>query len=97
MSKRVQALPGISCIWWYSATSKWIKGQKNRKILLPLTNYNNKCKSKKKNVAVGAVMHGIYNIMSDMFRDRQSFEIITLQEYCEQYLATYSDKAQSAV
>ncbi len=30
MSKRVPALPGVSCIWWRSITLRWIKGQKHQ-------------------------------------------------------------------
>ena len=58
--------------------------------------YADKCKAKKKNVAVGAVMHKICNIIFAMLRDNKPFEIITPQEHCERYLAAHSDKAQSA-
>lgn len=49
--------------------------------------YTDKCKSKKKNVAVGAVMHKVCNIIFAMLRDNKPFEIITPQEHCERYAA----------
>ena len=58
--------------------------------------YADKCKSKKKTVAVGAVMHKICNIIFAMLRDNKPFEIITPQEHCRQYLAKHPDKAQNA-
>ena len=58
--------------------------------------YADKCKSKKKNVAVGAVMHKICNIIFAMLRDNKPFEIITPQEHCERYLAAHPDKIQNA-
>ena len=58
--------------------------------------YTDKCKSKKKNVAVGAVMHKICNIIFAMLRDNKPFEIITPEEHCERYLETHPDKAQNA-
>ena len=58
--------------------------------------YTEKCKSKKKNVAVGAVMHKICNIIFAMLRDNKPFEIITPQEHCEQYLAAHPDKTSNA-
>ena len=58
--------------------------------------YSDKCKSKKKNVAVGAVMHKICNIIFAMLRDNKPFEIITPQEHCERYLAAHPDKIQNA-
>ena len=57
--------------------------------------YADKCKSKKKNVAVGAVMHKICNIIFAMLRDNKPFEMITPQEHCEQYLAAHPDKARN--
>ena len=57
--------------------------------------YTDKCKSKKKNVAVGAVMHKICNIIFAMLRDNKTFEIITPQEHCDRYLAAHPDKAQN--
>ena len=56
--------------------------------------YTDKCRSKKKNVAVGAVMHKICNIIFAMLRDNKPFEIITPQEHCERYLAAHPDKVQ---
>ena len=58
--------------------------------------YTNKCKSKKKNVAIGAVMHKICNIIFAMLRDNKPFKIITPHEHCEQYLAAHPDKARNA-
>ena len=58
--------------------------------------YTDKCKSKKKNVAVGAVMHKICNIIFAMLRDNKPFEIITPQEHCERYLAAHPDKVRNA-
>ena len=58
--------------------------------------YADKCKSKRKNVAVGAVMHKICNIIFAMLRDNKPFEIITPQEHCERYLAAHPGKARSA-
>ncbi len=58
--------------------------------------YTDKCKSKKKNVAVGAVMHKICNIIFAMLRDNKPFEIITPQEHCERYLAAHPDKTRNA-
>jgi len=54
--------------------------------------YTDKCKSKKKNVAVGAVMHKIYNIIFAMLRDNKPFEMITPQEHCRRYEEKYSPK-----
>ena len=58
--------------------------------------YADKCKSKKKNVAVGAVMHKICNIIFAMLRDNKPFTLITPQEHCEQYFAAHPDKAPNA-
>ena len=58
--------------------------------------YADKCKAKKKNVAVGAVMHKICNIIFAMLRDNKPFEVITPQEHCKQYLAAHPSKAQNA-
>ena len=55
--------------------------------------YTNKCKSKKKNVAIGAVMHKICNIIFAMLRDNKPFEIITPQEHCKRYEAEHPAKA----
>ena len=58
--------------------------------------YTDKCKGKKKNVAVGAVMHKICNIIFAMLRDNKSFELITPQEHCERYAAEHSAKTDNA-
>ena len=58
--------------------------------------YTDKCKSKKKNVAVGAVMHKICNIIFAILRDNKPFKLITPQEHCEQYFAAHPAKAQNA-
>ena len=55
--------------------------------------YIRKCASKKKIVAVGAVMHKICSIIFAMLRDNKPFEIITPEEHCEHYLAAHPDKA----
>ncbi len=60
------------------------------------TYYADKCKNKKKNVAVGAVMYKICNIIFAMLRDNKPFKIITPQEHCEQYFAAHPGKAQNA-
>ena len=58
--------------------------------------YIRKFASKKKIVAVGAVMHKICNIIFAMLRDNKPFELITPEEHCEQYLAAHPDKAPNA-
>ena len=55
--------------------------------------YTDKCRSKKKKVAAGAVMHKICNIIFAMLRDNKPFEIITPQEHCERYTAEHPGKA----
>ena len=47
--------------------------------------YVAKCASKKKNVAVGAVMHKICNIIFAMLRDNKPFELITPSEHMRRY------------
>lgn len=54
--------------------------------------YTAKCKSKKKNVAVGAVMHKVCNIIFAMLRDNKPFEMITPHEHCERYAAEHPAK-----
>jgi len=54
--------------------------------------YTDKCKSKKKNVAVGAIMHKICNIIFAMLRDNKPFEMVTPQEHCERYAAEHPDR-----
>ena len=51
--------------------------------------YIRKCASKKKIVAVGAVMHKICNIIFAMLRDNKPFELITPEEHCERYAAEH--------
>ena len=58
--------------------------------------YADKCKSKKKNVAVGAVMHKICNLIFAMLRDNKPFELITPQEHCERYASEHPVKADKA-
>ena len=58
--------------------------------------YVSKCASKKKNVAVGAVMHKICNIIFAILRDNKPFELITPQEHCERYAAEHPAKTDKA-
>ena len=58
--------------------------------------YTDKCKNKKKNVAIGAVMHKICNIIFAMLRDNKPFEIITPKEHCEHYAAEHPTKVDKA-
>ena len=58
--------------------------------------YTNKCASKKKNVAVGAIMHKICNIIFAMLRDNKPFEMITPQEHCERYALDHPVKSGKA-
>lgn len=58
--------------------------------------YTDKCKNKKKNVAIGAVMHKICNIIFAMLRDNKPFEIITPKEHCEYYAAEHPTKVDKA-
>ena len=58
--------------------------------------YVDKCKSKRKNVAVGAVMHKICNIIFAMLRDNKPFELVTPQEHCERYAKEHPVKAYKA-
>ena len=58
--------------------------------------YTDKCKGKKKNVAVGAVMHKVCNIIFAMLRDNKPFEMITPQEHCERYAAEHPAKTEKA-
>lgn len=53
--------------------------------------YTEKCKGKKKNVATGAVMHKICNIIFAMLRDNKPFELITPEAHCEQYAKLQQD------
>ena len=58
--------------------------------------YTRKCSSKKKTVAMGAVMHKICNIIFAMLRDNKPFELITPEEHCRRFAAEHSDKIRSA-
>jgi len=58
--------------------------------------YSEKCRGKKKNVAVGAVMHKICNILFAMLRDNKPFEMVTPQEHCERYAAEHPVKGGNA-
>lgn len=58
--------------------------------------YKSKCSSKKKNVAVGAVMHKICNIIFAMLRDNRPFEIITPEEHCRNYAEQHPEKVGKA-
>ena len=58
--------------------------------------YTTKCTSKKKNVAVGAVMHKICNIIFAILRDNRPFEMITPQEHCERYALDHPVKSGKA-
>ena len=49
--------------------------------------YLEKCKSKPKLVAMGAVSHKVCNIIFAMLRDKKPFAIITPQEHISQYAA----------
>jgi len=44
--------------------------------------YLEKCRSKAKNVALGAIMHKLCNIIFAMLRDGKSFEMISPEEHC---------------
>lgn len=57
--------------------------------------YTRKCAGKKKNVAVGAVMHKICNIMFAMLRDNKPFEIITPQDHCKRYAVDHPAKSDN--
>lgn len=58
--------------------------------------YTGKCASKKKNVAVGAVMHKICNIIFAMLRDNKPFEIIPPEVHCKQYTLNHPANAGEA-
>ena len=55
--------------------------------------YIEKCRNKKKNVAIGAVMHKLCNIIFAMLRDNKPFEPISRERHCERYAAEHSVKA----
>lgn len=58
--------------------------------------YTQRCNSKEKNVAIGAIMHKICTIIFAMFRDNKPFEMITPQEHCKHYAAQHSAKTDKA-
>ena len=58
--------------------------------------YRRKCASKKKKVAVGAVMHKICDIIFAMLRDNKPFEMITPQEHCRRYAAGHPVSSDNA-
>jgi transposase len=45
--------------------------------------YHEKCRSKPKTVALGAVMHKVCNIVFAILRDNRPFEMISPQEHCK--------------
>lgn len=47
--------------------------------------YENKCKSKAKKVALGAVMHKLTNIVFAVLRDEKNFEIRTPEQHCKEF------------
>ena len=55
--------------------------------------YLEKCKSKPKLVAMGAVSHKVCNMIFAILRDNKPFEIITPQEHVKQYIAAKCDIA----
>ena len=55
--------------------------------------YLDKCKSKPKLVAMGAVMHKVCNIVFAILRDEKEFRIITPEEHQKNYLKTKCDIA----
>ncbi|MDE5907720.1 MAG: IS110 family transposase [Lachnospiraceae bacterium] len=55
--------------------------------------YLEKCKSKPKLVAVGAVSHKVCNMIFAILRDNKPFEIITPEEHIQQYNAAKCDVA----
>lgn len=48
--------------------------------------YEQKCRSKPKNVALGAVMHKVCNIVFAVLRDEKTYRIITPEEHRQNYL-----------
>ncbi|MFR4441616.1 MAG: IS110 family transposase, partial [Hungatella sp.] len=52
-----------------------------------------KCDSKPKLVAMGAVSHKVCNMIFAILRDNKPFEIITPQEHIKQYNAAKCDIA----
>ena len=58
--------------------------------------YIRKCDSRKKMVAVGAIMHKICNIIFAMLRDNKPFEVITPEEHRERYAAEHPESVNTA-
>ena len=58
--------------------------------------YIRKCTSKKKTVAVGAIMHKICSIIFAMLRDNKPFELITPEKHCERYAAEHPGSVNTA-
>lgn len=58
--------------------------------------YTRKCTSKKKTVAMGAVMHKICNIIFAMLRDNKPFEVIPPEEHCKRFAAEHPGKSGKA-
>jgi hypothetical protein len=48
--------------------------------------YEQKCRSKPKKVALGAVMHKVCNIVFAILRDEKAYRIVTPQEHRQNYL-----------
>ena len=57
--------------------------------------YIHKCTSKKKIVAVGAVMHKICNIIFAMLRDNKPFKLITPEKHCERYAEEHPESVNT--
>ena len=58
--------------------------------------YTRKCSSKKKPVAMGAVMHKICNIIFAMLRDNKPFEVIPPEEHCRRFATEHPGKIRKA-
>ena len=58
--------------------------------------YLEKCKSKPKLVAMGAVSHKVCNIIFAILRDNKPFEIITPEEHCRRFATEHPDKIRKA-
>ncbi len=58
--------------------------------------YKDKCSSKKKPVAVGAVMHKICKIIYAMLRDNKPYEMVTPEEHCRQYASDHPSTQKQA-
>lgn len=52
--------------------------------------YQEKCKSKAKMTALGAVMHKLCNIVFALLRDGKPFELVEPQEHCQRFLLAAS-------